>query len=154
MEPYKIKHVKTGLYYKTGINNLTEKGKVYASGNNVITHNSSKVVKAVLRHNTSAFKKYSTLLDKYKIWTNPGVATAYNIPKEEFVKETLCSWRIIPEEKLKSYIGIIPKSNIICECGELNEGIPGYPYAYDMDSDDVIYAHQCKKCGKILYTRD
>ena len=22
------------------------------------------------------------------------------------------------------------------------------------DSDDVIYAHQCKKCGKILYTRD
>ena len=96
MEPYKIKHVKTGLYYKTGINNLTEKGKVYASGNNVLTCNSSKIVKVVLKHNTSAFKKHSTLLDKYKIWTEPGVATAYNIPKEEFIKETLCSWRIIP----------------------------------------------------------
>lgn len=153
MEPYKIKHVKTGLYYKTGINNLTEKGKVYASGNNVLTY-SSKVVRVVLRHDTSAFKKYSALLDKYKTWTNYGVTTAYDIPKEEFIKETLCSWRIIPEKKLKSYIGIIPRSNIICECGELNEDIPGYPYAYDMDSDDVIYAHQCKKCGKILYTRD
>ena len=152
MEPYRIKHVETGLYYKTGINNLTEKGKVYASGNNVLTH-SSKAVKVVLRHNTLAFKKYSTLLDKYKTWDLP-MATAYNIPKEEFIKEALCSWRIIPEKKLKSYIGIIPKSNIICECGELNDNIPGYPYAYDMDSDDVIYAHQCKKCGKILYTRD
>lgn len=152
MEPYRIKHVKTGLYYKTGINNLTEKGKVYASGNNVLTH-SSKTVRIDLRHDSSAFKKYSTLLDKYKTWAQPMI-TAYEIPKEEFVKETLCSWGIIPEEKLKSYIGIIPKSNIFCGCGELNEDIPGYPYAYDMDSDSVIYAHQCKKCGKILYTRD
>ena len=152
MEPYRIKHVKTGLYYKTGRNNLTEKGKVYASGNNILTY-SGKEVRIELRHCTSAYKKYSTLFDKYVVWTHP-LATVYDIPKEEFIKETLCSWKIIPETKLKSYIGVIPKSNIICECGELNENTPGYPYAYDIDSDDVIYAHQCKKCGKILYTRD
>ena len=152
MEPYRIKHLNTGLYYKPGRNNLTEKGKVYASGNNILTY-SSKTIRIELMHHTSVYKKYSTLFDKYKVWDKPTV-TAYDIPKEEFIKETLCSWRIIPEKKLKSYIGIIPKSNIICECGELNENIPGYPYAYDMDSDDVIYAHQCKKCGKILYTRD
>lgn len=37
MNPYRIKHIPTGLYYKPGEVNLSKTGKVYQTGCNVLT---------------------------------------------------------------------------------------------------------------------
>ena len=64
-------------------------------------------------------------------------------------------WKIIPEYKLKSYIDMRPRSNIFCDdCQHFNAQIEGIPYAYDEENNDIIFAHQCEKCGAIIYTRE
>ena len=48
-----------------------------------------------------------------------------------------------------------PRSNIFCgDCQHFNEEIEGIPYAYDEENNDIIFAHQCEKCGAIIYTRE
>ena len=65
----------------------------------------------------------------------------------------MSDWILIPEEKLSSYLDNFPMSTVICDCGELNTSMY-IPYAYDEENNDVIYVSKCKKCGKILYTRE
>lgn len=38
MNPYRIKHIPTGLYYKPGEVNLSKTGKVYQTANNILTY--------------------------------------------------------------------------------------------------------------------
>ena len=38
MIPYRIKHKATGLYYKPGRPNLSKIGKVYITGNNILSY--------------------------------------------------------------------------------------------------------------------
>lgn len=64
-------------------------------------------------------------------------------------------WKIIPEDKLQSYIDMKPRVNIFCDdCQYFNAQIEGIPYAYDKENHDVIFAYKCEKCGAIMYTRE
>lgn len=38
MKPYRVKHIPTGLYYKPGEVNLSKRGKVYQTSNNILTY--------------------------------------------------------------------------------------------------------------------
>ena len=64
------------------------------------------------------------------------------------------TWIPIPEEKLKRYIELNITFNTRCECGELLCGCKAYPYAYDMENNDVIFASKCPECGNIIFTRE
>lgn len=59
MKPYRIKHIPTGLYYRPayGKNNLSEKGKVYLSGNSVLGKNDYGLICHVLK-SSSIMKQY------------------------------------------------------------------------------------------------
>ncbi len=154
MKPYRIKHVPTGLYYRTGDNNLVDKnGKIYQTGNNILNYESGSTVRVELQRYHKTYKTYGNNLSMYQVPTYSG-RLIFDIPKSEFIKEPVTQWEIIPEERLKSYLGTVVNGNIICDCGELNENILGYPYAYDSESGDVIYAYLCRKCKKVLFTRD
>lgn len=91
MQFYRIKHKPTGLYYKPGKPNLTKHGKVYTSGNNILT---------VWKERDSIpidFSKtqYEQFKDRYDQMVCGGWATPeekvsflpFWIPKTEFVYE-------------------------------------------------------------------
>lgn len=63
-------------------------------------------------------------------------------------------WKLIPEDRLSDCLRKQYSSTIVCECGCINENIYGFPYAFDEENKDVIYAYKCQECGKILYVRD
>lgn len=76
-------------------------------------------------------------------------------PQENEDIEEEADWKIIPENKLKSYIGMRPRSDIFCgDCQYFNTQIEAIPYAYDEENNDVIFAYQCEKCGGIMYVRE
>ena len=62
--------------------------------------------------------------------------------------------KLIPEEILKNRINFLRKGSMICDCGILHENIICYPYAWDSEEHEVIYASYCDNCGEIMYTRD
>ena len=72
---------------------------------------------------------------------------------ENFENLTM-TWIPIPEEKLKRYIEYILICNIMCDCGELIKDCRAYPYAYDMENNDMIFASKCPECGNIIFTRE
>lgn len=84
MNPYRIKHKPTGLYYKpsTG-NNLSKNGKVYTTSNNVITQYKryDYLVITVLK-NSTIDKTVGRLSDNFT-WNNYD-KIFYKVPKEEF----------------------------------------------------------------------
>ena len=147
---YRIKHVPTGLYYKPGSENLSEKhGKIYQTGANILTYDTSGVVRVEI-YNLNIIKKYGLILDKYRITTSLNI---YHIPASEFIKEFVGGWEIIPESKLINILGSSIKTDVLCDCGELNKDSEGYPYAYDRNNDSIIYSHKCKNCGKIQFSK-
>lgn len=84
MNPYRIKHKPTGLYYKpsTG-NNLSKNGKVYTTANSVITQYKryDYLVITVLK-NSTIDKMIGRLSDNFT-WNNYD-KIFYKVPKEEF----------------------------------------------------------------------
>ena len=60
MKPYRIKHKPTGLYYQPLVNgnNLSKKGKVYLTNNNVLNRTNSFVF--------IAFNKRANFIEKMK----------------------------------------------------------------------------------------
>lgn len=38
MNPYRVKHIPTGLYYKPGETNLSKNGKIYQTGANILNY--------------------------------------------------------------------------------------------------------------------
>lgn len=63
---------------------------------------------------------------------------------------------VIPLDKFKRYNNYCKKTSgtIICdECGTVTEG-KLYPYGYDAQNNDVYFATECQKCGKIYITKE
>ena len=58
--------------------------------------------------------------------------------------------KLIPEEILKDRISFLRKGNMICNCGILHENIICYPYAWDSEEHEVIYASYCDNCGEMM----
>ena len=59
----------------------------------------------------------------------------------------------IPKNKLKLYIEHIIICNTMCDCGEIIYDCRAYPYAYDKENNDIIFASKCPECGNIIFTR-
>lgn len=88
MNPYRIKHIPTGLYYKPGKVNLSKTGKVYQTVKNILTHVSRGVVFMEVRKDS---KMYESTKDKIQ-WEparfHPWHVAA-KLPITEFEKEEL-----------------------------------------------------------------
>ena len=66
MKPYRIKHVLTGLYYRTGDNNLVDKnGKIYQTGNNILNYSGGSTVRVELQRYHKTYKTYGNNLSMY-----------------------------------------------------------------------------------------
>lgn len=67
---YKVRHKPTGLYYRPGSLNLSEKGKVYFTKNTIISSLISKNTRAVytthlrVSKNSKLYNKHKEVLDK------------------------------------------------------------------------------------------
>lgn len=94
-KPYRIKHIKTGLYYqpsKSG-NNLSTKGKVYFTNTNCIDYIAKKHGLCIsLLESGGIYKKYHEALAVYFSHFNKvrwNKAAIYYIPCDELIKEEL-----------------------------------------------------------------
>ena len=61
--------------------------------------------------------------------------------------------KLIPEEILKDRINFLRKGSMICDCGILHENIICYPYAWDSEEHEVIYASYCDNFGMIKWKK-
>lgn len=88
MNPYRIKHIPTGLYYKPGKLNLSKKGKVYQTGANILTYVCRGVVPVVVRKGS---KIHEATKDRIQ-WEPARLMYGYmvaKLPVIEFEKEEL-----------------------------------------------------------------
>lgn len=89
MNPYRIKHIPTGLYYqpvKSG-NNLGERGKVYLTNASPLSmHNDDYHIYLQLRKDSLAYKKTAKLV-AWKDYDYKSVT--YRAHKKEFIIEEL-----------------------------------------------------------------
>jgi hypothetical protein len=84
MNPYRIKHKPTGLYYKpsTG-NNLSKIGKIYTTANSVLSqHKRDSFLIITVLKNSTLDKTVGRLSDNFT-W-NIYDKIFYKVPKEEF----------------------------------------------------------------------
>lgn len=88
MNPYRIKHIPTGLYYKPGEVNLSKTGKVYQTGGNILTYVYSGVVPVEVRKGSKIHEA-----TKDKIQWKPALfhygKMVSKLPITEFEKEDL-----------------------------------------------------------------
>lgn len=63
-------------------------------------------------------------------------------------------WRLIPENKLKKYLGEWRAGCYCSKCGNYNGGVVSIPYAEDVDDGDIIFAYKCESCGEICYYKN
>ena len=87
MKPYRIKHKASGLYYQptSNGNNLSKRGKVYLTKNNVL-NGTDTYVYISLNERGRIYKKYGKLFPTLKPYH---VDMTGRVPKEEFEKEEL-----------------------------------------------------------------
>lgn len=62
--------------------------------------------------------------------------------------------KLIPEEVLIDRLRFPIKGSMVCNCGKIHEDIMCYPYAWDEEEREVIYASYCDNCRELMYTRD
>ena len=89
MNPYRIKHKPTGLYYKpsTG-NNLSKIGKIYTTANSVLSqHKRDSFLTITVLKNSTLDKTVGRLSDNFT-W-NIYDKIFYKVPKEEFEIEEI-----------------------------------------------------------------
>lgn len=89
MNPYRIKHKPTGLYYKpsTG-NNLSKIGKIYTTANSVLSqHKRDSFLIITVLKNSTLDKTVGRLSDNFT-W-NIYDKIFYKVPKEEFEIEEI-----------------------------------------------------------------
>lgn len=84
MNPYRIKHKPTGLYYKPSKgNNLSKNGKIYTTANSVLTqHKRDDFLVITVLKNSTIDKTVGRLSDNFT-WNNYD-KIFYKVPKEEF----------------------------------------------------------------------
>ena len=88
MNPYRIKHIPTGLYYKPGKANLSKTGKVYMSGASVLSTVCYGTITVSTRKGSKA---HEATKDKIQ-WEEARFMYGYMIAKlpiTEFEKEEL-----------------------------------------------------------------
>lgn len=88
MNPYRIKHIPTGLYYKPGKLNLSKKGKVYMDGSSVLSSAGSDSIIVSIR---KCSKIHEATKDRIQ-WELARFMYGYMIAKlpiTEFEKEEL-----------------------------------------------------------------
>ena len=59
---HRVKHIPTGLYYQPGPFNLSEKGKMYTSNNDVLSFSGKNVTLRVTK-SRKTYNKYKDILD-------------------------------------------------------------------------------------------
>lgn len=88
MNPYRIKHIPTGLYYKPGEVNLSRTGKVYQTANNILTYVCRGVVPVEVRKGSKIHEdtkdKIQWESSRYHPWH-----VGAKLPITEFEKEEL-----------------------------------------------------------------
>ena len=62
--------------------------------------------------------------------------------------------QLIPEDILKGRLPQLIKSYKICTNCKKAVDAMGFPYAYDSDNHEVIYALKCPICKNIIYTKE
>lgn len=87
MKPYRIKHKASGLYYQPTINgnNLSKKGKVYLTKNNVL-NGTDTFIYISLNGEGRIYKEYGELFPTPKTFH---INMTYKVPKTEFKIEEL-----------------------------------------------------------------
>jgi hypothetical protein len=86
MIPYRIKHKATGLYYKPGRPNLSKIGKVYITGNNILSYNKGRDFVDII------VTKRSLIVDLEALHYNNSwtpYKSNFKVPKSEFEIEYL-----------------------------------------------------------------
>jgi len=66
---YRLKHIRTGLYYSRGT--LSEKGKIYTSANNFKTYLGNYSDTLTIAWNSRLHKKYKQILESLDACTKP-----------------------------------------------------------------------------------
>jgi len=63
--------------------------------------------------------------------------------------------KIIPEEKMKSYLKYSKDKtvSVMCSCGKTVE-VAFVPYYYDEENNDVYFASICPECGELIITKE
>ena len=69
MKFYRLKHIPTGLYYSRGT--LSEKGKIYTSGNNFKTYLGHYEDVLTIAWSSRLHKKYKDILESLDTCANP-----------------------------------------------------------------------------------
>ena len=82
MNPYRIKHTPTGLYYKPN-SGLTKGGKVYTTQSNVLTYFSGDTVSITLDVQKKQFKKFLEYFTPL-LYMGSHRSCTYSIPKTDF----------------------------------------------------------------------
>lgn len=89
VHPYRIKHIETGLYYTPGpTSNLSEKGKIYNTNNNLINYLGEHFTIDLRLFNRKTIEKYKDVLSKCGI-LNSSSWKKYNVYAAEFEREDL-----------------------------------------------------------------
>lgn len=88
MNPYRIKHIPTGLYYKPGERNLSKTGKVYQTANNILTYVCRGYVHVSVRNGSKIHEATKDKIQwepqRFKSW----ICNA-KLPITDFVKEEI-----------------------------------------------------------------
>lgn len=87
MQPYRIKHKASGLYYQPTVNgnNLSKTGKVYLTKNNVLNGTDTSVYIS-LNERSKIYKEYGKFFPTLKPYH---LYMTGRVPKTEFEKEEL-----------------------------------------------------------------
>lgn len=86
MEPYRIKHKDTGLYYKPGDSNLSRTGKIYVTGSNILNYLKHLDYLYIGSDNRSLIKQLEDLGYENMQFGGPS-KPCFKIPKSEFEVE-------------------------------------------------------------------
>lgn len=89
MNLHRVKHIPSGLYYKPGENNLSEKGKIYSSNQDILIGD-AKYIGISMTKTSKLIKKYSNFFEN---WEDElgfyGKRIFKRFPKEEFIREPI-----------------------------------------------------------------
>lgn len=86
MNPYRIKHIPTGLYYKPGEVNLSKTGKVYQTGANILNYTGNDIMCITCRKDSKIYKDTAKIIAWKPYFRTQMIAC---IPKNQFEKEEL-----------------------------------------------------------------
>lgn len=71
------------------------------------------------------------------------------------MSKTQEQWTFIPLDRLKKYMDIPIVAQDVCpNCRHRAKSVRAYPYAYDPDCDEVMFAITCEQCGITEFVKE